>query len=112
MITLSVVYDHRGRTQKGEEGPVELRVTVNRKPYYINTGVRVCKNRFVAGVIKDTRTTADADILNERLRTITAIVEQEVNKCLDERREIDMSEIRRKVLGFGESSDSSDSSLI
>ena len=112
MITLSIVYDHRGRTQKGEEGPVELRVTVNRKPYYINTGVRVCKNRFVAGVIKNTRTTADADILNERLRTITAIVEQEVNKCLDERREIDITDIRRKVWGFGESSDSSDSSLI
>ena len=56
MITLSLVYDHRGRTQKGEEGPVEIRVTVNRKPYYINTGVRVCKNRFVAGTIKDTRT--------------------------------------------------------
>ena len=27
MITLSLVYDHRGRTQKGEEGPVEVRVT-------------------------------------------------------------------------------------
>ena len=39
MITLSIVYDHRGRTQKGEEGPVEGRVTVNRKPYYINTGM-------------------------------------------------------------------------
>ena len=112
MITLSVVYDHRGRTQKGEEGPVELRVTVNRKPYYINTGVRVCKNRFVAGVIKNTRTTADADVLNERLRTITAIVEQEVNKCLDERREIDIADIRRKVWGFGASSDGSDSSMI
>ena len=68
MITLSLVYDHRGRTQKGEEGPVEVRVTVNRKPYYINTGVRVCKNRFVAGTIKDTNDTNDADILNNRLK--------------------------------------------
>lgn len=53
MITLSVVYDHRARTKKGEEGPVEIRVTVNRKPYYINTGVRVQKERFVAGSIRD-----------------------------------------------------------
>ena len=108
MITLSLVYDHRGRTQKGEEGPVEVRVTVNRKPYYINTGVRVCKNRFVAGTIKDTKDTNDADILNERLRTITAFVEQEVNKCLDERREIDVAEIRRKVWSLGVAQDGGD----
>lgn len=97
MITLSLVYDHRGRTPKGEEGPVEVRVTVNRKPYYINTGVRVCKNRFVAGTIKDIKDTNDADILNNRLKAVTAFVEQEVNKCLDERREIDVADIRRKV---------------
>ena len=114
MITLSLVYDNRGRTPKGEEGPVEVRVTVNRKPYYINTGVRVCKNRFVAGTIKDTRDTNDADILNERLRTITAFVEQEVNKCLDERKEIDVADIRRKVWSLGVATDGNgeDTSLI
>ena len=108
MITLSLVYDHRGRTQKGEEGPVEVRVTVNRKPYYINTGVRVCKNRFVAGTIKDTRDTNDADILNNRLKAVTAFVEQEVNKCLDERCEIDVTEIRRKVWSLGVAQDGGD----
>ena len=114
MITLSLVYDHRARTPKGEEGPVEVRVTVNRKPYYINTGVRVCKNRFVAGTIKDTKDMNDADILNERLRTITAFVEQEVNKCLDERKEIDVADIRRKVWSLGMATDGNgeDTSLI
>ena len=114
MMTLSLVYDHRGRTPKGEEGPVEVRVTVNRKPYYINTGVRVCKNRFVAGTIKDTKDTNDADILNDRLRTITAFVEQEVNKCLDERKEIDVADIRRKVWSLGMATDGNgeDTSLI
>ena len=113
MITLSLVYDHRGRTQKCEEGPVEVRVTVNRKPYYINTGVRVCKNRFVAGTIKDTKDTNDADVLNNRLKAVTAFVEQEVNKCLDERREIDVAEIRRKVWSLGVAQDGcDDTSLI
>lgn len=112
MITLSIVFDHRGRTQKGEEGPVEVRVTVNRKPYYINTGVRVRKNRFVAGTIKDTQDTSDADILNERLRIVASLVEQEVNRCLDERREIDVASIRRKVWSMGVSSDGDDTSLI
>ena len=108
MITLSLVYDHRGRTQKGEEGPVEVRVTVNRKPYYIITGVRVTKNRFVAGTIKDTRDTNDADILNNRLKAVTAFVEQEVNKCLDERKEIDVADIRRKVWSLGVAQDGGD----
>ena len=112
MITLSIVYDHRGRTQKGMEGPVEVRVTVNRKPYYINTGVRVCKNRFVAGTIKDTHDTSDADILNERLRIVASLVEQEVNRCLDERREIDVADIRRKVWSMGVSSDGDDTGLV
>lgn len=112
MITLSIVFDHRGRTQKGEEGPVEVRVTVNRKPYYINTGVRVRKNRFVAGTIKDTQDTSDADILNERLRIVASLVEQEVNRCLDERREIDVADIRRKVWGMGVSSDGDDTGLV
>ena len=49
MITLSLVFDHRGRTQKGEEGPVEVRVTVNRKPYYINTGVKVTSKNMRPG---------------------------------------------------------------
>ena len=56
MITLSLVYDHRSRTPKGEEGPIEVRVTNNRKHYYIGTGVRVCKNRFAAGIIRDNAT--------------------------------------------------------
>ena len=30
MIRISLVFDHWKRTKKGEEGPVEVRVTVNR----------------------------------------------------------------------------------
>jgi integrase len=97
MITISLVYDHRGRTPKGEEGPIEVRVTNNRKHYYIGTGVRVCKNRFAAGVIRDTKDTSDADMLNERLKTITSLIEREVNKCLEERREVDVADIRKRV---------------
>jgi integrase len=97
MITISLVYDHRGRTPKGEEGPIEVRVTNNRKHYYINTGVRVCKNRFAAGVIRDAKNTSDADMLNERLKTITSLIEREVNKCLEERREVNVADIRQRV---------------
>ena len=105
MINISLVYDHHKRSRKEDEGPIEVRVTVNRKPYYINTGVRVRKDRLVGNCIRDVkvkhadgvwRRTDDADVLNERLTTIIGIVEREVNSCLDKRRPIDVSEIRER----------------
>ena len=110
MIRISLIYDHRNRTPKGEEGPVEVRVTVNRKPLYINTGVKVTQDRLVGNCIRDVkvkgadgvwRLTEDADTLNERLTTIVRLVENEVNKCLDERKPLDVAEIRRKVYDLG-----------
>lgn len=97
MIKISLVFDHRNRTPKGEEGPVEVRVTVNRKPYYINTGVCVRKDRLVGNCLRDDATSNDADVLNERLTTIVAIVEKEVNKCLETRKPISVADIRTKV---------------
>lgn len=97
MIKIALAYDHHKRTPQGEEGPIEVRVTINRKPYYINTGVRVRKERLVGNTIRDDRFSTDADLLNERLTTIVRLVEKEVNLCLDERRPIDVVAIRRKV---------------
>ena len=97
MIKISLVYDHHKRTPKGEEGPVEVRVTVNRKPYYINTGVRVRKDRLVGNCIRDDEHSNDADLLNERLTTIIGLVEKEVNRCLEQRIPINVVDIRDRV---------------
>ena len=97
MIRISLVYDHHKRTPKGEEGPVEVRVTVNRKPYYINTGVRVRKDRLVGNCIRDDEHSNDADLLNERLTTIIGLVEKEVNRCLEQRMPINVADIRDSV---------------
>lgn len=105
MIKISLVFDHRNRTPKGEEGPVEVRVTVNRKPYYINTGVCVRKDRLVGNCLRDDATSNDADMLNERLTTIVALVEKEVNKCLAERKPISVADIRTKVWDLAPATD-------
>ena len=97
MIRISLIYDHHKRTPKGEEGPVEVRVTVNRKPYYINTGVRVRKDRLVGNCIRDDDHSNDADLLNERLTTIIGLVEKEVNRCLEQRIPINVADIRDRV---------------
>ena len=121
MIRISLVFDHHKRTPKGEEGPVDVRVTVNKKPYYINTGVKVTQNRLVGNCIRDVRmkcadgivrTTEDADTLNERLTTIVRLVENEVNRCLDERRPLDVAEIRRKVYNLEVASDDDAPTLV
>ena len=95
MIRISLDIDHHNRKKNDEECSVDVRVTVNRKAYYISTGVRVRKDRLVGNSIRDVRVkgfdgivrmTDDADVLNERLATIVRLIEQEVNACLDERR--------------------------
>lgn len=146
MIGISLLFDHRKRAQKGQEGPVEVRVTVNRKAYYINTGVRVIRDRFVAGVVRDVeysvndggeivgrvtvrsssdidahltdnvvlskngkvltrKITTDADLLNERLKAVVSAIEREVNTCIEERREINVADIRRKVYDLAPNSE-------
>ncbi len=108
MIRISLVYDHHKRTPKGEEGPVEVRVTVNRKPYYINTGVRVRKDRLVGNCIRDDDHSNDADLLNERLTTIVGLVEKEVNRCLEQRMPINVADIRDRVWDVSDTKDDGD----
>lgn len=105
MIKISLIFDHHKRTPKGEEGPVEVRVTVNRKPYYINTGVRVRKERLVGNAVRDDEDSSNADMLNERLTTIVGLVEKEINNCLTEKRAIDVAEIRRRVWDIAPATD-------
>jgi branched-chain amino acid transport system ATP-binding protein len=68
MITSAVVFDHRNRAASGKEGAVEIRITHNRKAYYVNTGVMVLRKEFVGGTIVDRQ---DSKELNERIRAMT-----------------------------------------
>ena len=93
MITTTAIYDHRG-TSKKRPGPIEIRVIVNRKPIYINTGIKVNRSEFKFGQIIDR---ADADKLNERLGIVSRVVADEVNACIAEGREVRTDVIRRKL---------------
>ena len=93
MITTDIVWDHRKRTKAGSEGPLEVRVTVDRKPYYINTGIKVRKNEFKAGTIVNR---ADADTLRMRLNILYKKIETEVNAAIDDGRQIDVADIKRR----------------
>lgn len=62
--SITLRFDHRRRTDKGKEGPVEVRIIYKRKSYYINTGVRVREDEFT-GMVTGNRPERDA--MNERL---------------------------------------------
>ena len=99
MISTNIVFDHRGRTMKGKEGPLELRVIIDRRPYYTGTGVRVRASEFRYGKVfgRD-----DAKEMNERLESFVRSAIEEVTRRVNEKLPIDVRVIRRKVYGLGD----------
>lgn len=94
MITTSIVFDHRKRVKAGNEGPLEVRVTVNRKPYYINTGVRVRERQWAFDKVINH---PHANELNDRLGVLVGKIMQAVNERLADGREIKVAEIRSEI---------------
>ena len=96
MIKTAIIYNHRGRFGKDGQAPVEVRVTIDRRAYYINTGVSVRPREWKFGRIVNR---GDADTLNKRV----AIMLERVDKIVNERlqagteSEIDFDEVRRLV---------------
>ena len=97
MINTSIVFDHRGRTKAGCEGPIEFRFTYARKPYYINTGIKVLGRQLRDGRIVNR---ADADLLQERLEAVVSRYEQAVTECIKRNRPINVAEIRRMAFNI------------
>ena len=94
VVNSAIVWDHRGRTKRGGEGPLEYRITIDRKSWYINTGVKVCRNEWKFGAVINR---ADADVLNDRLKILVAKIETEINRCIENDVPIDVAKIRETV---------------
>lgn len=102
MITTAIVFDHRKRTKPTSEGPLEVRVTIDRKSYYVNTGVRVRAKQWAFDKVVNH---PHAIELNERLSTIVGKIIQNINFRLKDGRPIDVASIRREVWGSESSAD-------
>lgn len=94
MITSAVVFDYKNRTKRGQEGPIYIRVTIDRKSYYLNTGVNVRQREFVGGTIVDRM---DKDVLNERVQIIRTKVLQCINEFIANNRSIDIPSIKKRI---------------
>lgn len=93
-ITTAVVWDHRGRVQKGGMGQVEVRVTYKRKSYHFGTGVKCHKSELIAGQVVNC---AGAKELNERVSIIYKKVLACVNEAIDGNGVINTDDIRSQV---------------
>lgn len=91
--TTAVIFDRKKKANKDTEGLLEIRITGNRKSYWISTGVRVYPKQW-AGVVLHR---ADAETLNERLGVMVRKVSEEVTRCMAEGREIDVTAIKEKL---------------
>ena len=109
MITKKLVFDHRGRTKEKNEGPIELRVTVNSKPYYINTGVRLRSDQFNGERVVNHR---DARLLNERLKDVVLKIETAVNECIRNGLTIDVAQIKRQAYNVEEKAKHNETAMI
>lgn len=89
-----IIFDHRNRTKKDEEGPIEIRITHNRARYYINTGVRVRRSEFAFGSIINR---GNANELNEQLYEIVRKVTAEATEMIKAGEPVDAAEIKRRV---------------
>lgn len=104
MITATIVFDHRGRTKAGKEGPLELRITHARKPYYINTGIKVLGREFRDGQVINR---SDADVLQAQLKLITLRYKEAVLECIKKGTPINVAEIRRQAYNINITRESS-----
>ena len=94
-VTTAIVFDHRGRAHGKQEGPLELRYTVNRKAYYLNTGVRVRADEWYSGKVADIPGWA---IMDERIKILREKLEREVNRCLENNETFDPKRVRERIV--------------
>ena len=93
MIKTSVIFDRKKQSERDRDGALEVRVTYERKSYYIYTGMRVRAKHWAGAVVNR----PDADALNNRLRIIVARVNEKVNDFIEHRRPIDMAAIKEYI---------------
>jgi integrase/recombinase XerD len=96
-MNISITFDHRDRTKNGKEGPVEVRITHERKRIYISTGVRVRKSEFNMGEIINRM---DAPELNELLQVFARKTLTAATRMLDNGDKLTGPAIRKAVFSM------------
>lgn len=106
MFSVAIIRDWRKKAEEGKPGGLDVRVTVDRKSYYISTGIRVLSKHWAGAVV----VRPDADELNNRLGIIVKRVNEKMNEFIEKRQPIDVDAIKRYIYD-GTRTDTGDSML-
>lgn len=93
MFSVAIIRDWRKKAGENQEGPLDVRVTIDRKSYYISTGIRVLQKHWAGSVV----VRPDADALNNRLGIIVKRVNEKINEFIEERQPIDVDAIKEFI---------------
>lgn len=93
MFSTSIIFDRKKQAEGDREGTLEVRITVDRKSYYINTGVRVMRKHWAGAVVKR----PDADALNNRLGLVVRRVNEKVNEFIEAQQPIDTEAVKSYI---------------
>ena len=93
MFSTAIIFDRRGTAGTNKEGMLEVRVTVDRKSYYISTGMKVLSKHWAGAVVGR----PDADALNNRLGIVVRRVNEKMNEFIEERLPISVSVIKEYI---------------
>lgn len=91
--TIKLIYDRKHTATQKNEAPVEVRITYNRKPRYISTGVRLLPKHWRNGTVVNR---FDAKEINDALETIVANVRKVINEMVDAK-ELNTAEIKARL---------------
>jgi integrase len=94
MITTKIIFDRKKQAQKECHGTIEIRVIVDRRAYYISTGIRVQDREWKAERIVNR---PDAPVLNQRLAIIYEKVCEETNRIIQAGEPFSVEAVKRKV---------------
>lgn len=95
MFSTSIIYDRKKVASGDRPGTLEVRITYQRRSYYISTDIRVCAKHWAGAIVGR----PDADALNNRLRIIVARVNEKANEFIEKRMPIDVQAIKEYVYG-------------
>ena len=93
MFSVAIIRDWRKTAVEGKPGSLDVRVTIDRKSYYISTGIRVLAKHWAGAVV----VRPDADELNNRLGIIVKRVNEKMNEFIEKRQPIDVDAIKRYI---------------
>lgn len=93
MFSVAIIRDWRKTAGEGKPGSLDVRVTIDRKSYYISTGIRVLAKHWAGAVV----VRPDADELNNRLGIIVKRVNEKMNEFIEKRQPINVEVIKQYI---------------